>query len=144
MKDYVVHQKITLNAKPEVVWDALTNPDKTEKYFFNCRVLSDWKAGGPIIFKGKMFWVIPIEMKGEIVKITPNKLLKYTLKNGKGKDATTSTVTDELTYADGKTTLSITDDVGSGEGADKRYHRSVKGWHKILTGLKHFIADQPA
>ena len=80
-------------------------------------------------------------MKGEIIKATPGKLLKYTLKNGKGKSATTSTVTDELTYIDGKTTLSVTDDVGSGEGAEKRYHKSVKGWDKVLSGLKKLIVE---
>ena len=119
MKNHVVKKKITINAEPAVVWDALTNPEKTKQYFFNCRVISDWKAGSPITFKGRMFLIIPIEMKGEIIQATPGKLLKYTLKNGKGKSATTSTVTDELTYIDGKTTLSVTDDVGSGEGAEK-------------------------
>jgi len=139
MKDYTVHQTITLNAEPATVWDALTNPEKTKEYFFNCRVLSDWKAGSPITFKGRMFWIIPIEMKGKIIKAQPGKLLKYSLKNGKGADATTSTVTDELTYENGKTTLSISDNVGDGEGAEKRYHRSVKGWHKVLKGLKELV-----
>ena len=78
-------------------------------------------------------------MKGEIVKAEPGKILKYTLKNGKASEASTSTVTDELAYADGKTTLAITDDVGSGEGAEKRYHRSVKGWNKVLKGLKELV-----
>ncbi len=139
MKSYVVSQTTTINADPALVWDALTNPDSTKQYFFNCRVISDWKVGSPITFKGWMFWVIPITMKGEIVKVIPNKLLKYTLKNGKGASATTSTVTDELTLVDGKTKVHITDDVGEGEGAEKRYHRSVKGWHKILKGLKEFV-----
>jgi uncharacterized protein YndB with AHSA1/START domain len=139
MKDYTVHQKITLNAEPSVVWDALTNPEKTKEYFFNCRVISDWKAGSPITFKGRMFWVIPIEMKGKIIKAEPGKLLKYSLTNGKGADASTSTVTDELTYENGKTILSIHDNVGHGEGAKKRYHRSVKGWHKVLKGLKVLV-----
>jgi len=141
VKSYVVHQQVVLNAEPETVWDALTNPEKTKEYFFNCRVLSDWEAGGSITFKGRMFWIIPIEMKGKIVKAEPGKLLKYTLKNGKGESASNSTVTDELSYKDGKTTLAITDDVGSGEGAEKRYHRSVKGWTKVLSGLKSYLAD---
>jgi uncharacterized protein YndB with AHSA1/START domain len=138
MKDYIVKKTITINAPAQIVWDALTDPEKTKAYFFNCRVLSDWKAGSPIVFKGRMFWIIPIEMKGTIKKITPGKLLQYTLSN-KGKS--TSTVTDELTETDGKTTLHITDDVGRGEGAEKRYHKSVKGWDKILKGLKDLVED---
>jgi uncharacterized protein YndB with AHSA1/START domain len=99
MKDYIVKKTITINAPAQIVWDALTDPEKTKEYFFNCRVLSDWKAGSHIVFKERMFWIIPIEMKGTIKKITPGKLLQYTLSN-KGKS--TSTVTDELTETDGK------------------------------------------
>lgn len=138
MKKYEVHQQIELNADAMTVWDALTNPEKTREYFFGCRVFSDWKPGSPITFKGRMFWFIPIQMHGEIIKVKPGKLLKYRLRN---KGGSTSTVTDRLEYQDGKTTLSIHDDVGAGEGAEKRYHRSVKGWHKVLTGLKDFLKE---
>jgi len=141
MKVYIVHQQIKLNATAEAVWDALTNPEKTKQYFFNARVISQWKEGGPITFKGWMFWIIPFEMKGKIIKAIPGKLLKYTLKNGKSEDASQSTVTDELTFKNGHTVLSITDHVGSGEGAEKRYHRSVKGWQKVLKGLKKLVEE---
>jgi uncharacterized protein YndB with AHSA1/START domain len=140
MKDYVVKKTIIINAPADAVWDALTNPEKTKEYFFKCRVFSNWKAGSPIVFRGRMFWIIPIEMRGVIKKATPGKLLQYTLNNGKGAKST-STVTDELTETDGKTTLHITDDVGHGGGAEKRYHRSVKGWDKVLKGLKELVED---
>lgn len=32
----------------EEVWDALTNPDVTAKYFFGTRVECDWEAGSPM------------------------------------------------------------------------------------------------
>jgi len=138
MKKYIVKKQIAITASAETVWDALTNPEKTKQYFFHCRVISNWQAGSPITFKGRMFWIIPVEMKGEIKKITPGKLLQYTLSN-KGTKGSTSTVTDELKFADGITTVSVTDDVGQGDGAEKRYKRSVKGWNKILNGLKEFV-----
>ena len=138
MKKYEVHQQLTLNADPMTVWDALTNPEKTKKYFFGCRVFSDWKPGSPITFKGRMFWIIPIKIRGKIIEAKPGKVLKYELHN---KAGSTSIVTDRLTTENGKTTLSIHDDVGMGEGAEKRYHRSVKGWHKILAGLKEFLKE---
>jgi len=141
MKEYVVKKHIAIKAPAKAVWDALTDPEKTKQYFFNCRVISNWKAGSPITFKGRMFWVIPIEMKGEIKKVEPGKLLQYTLSN-KGKEDSTSTVTDELKFAGGVTTVHITDDVGQGEGAEKRYKRSVKGWDKILKGLKELVETQ--
>jgi uncharacterized protein YndB with AHSA1/START domain len=138
MSQYIVRKQISLKASPGEVWDALTNPEKTKKYFFHCKVYSDWQPGSPIRFKGRIFLVKKIEMKGRILKAEPGKILQYRLENGSdGK--THSVVTDELSYADGQTTLSITDDVGSGEGAEKRQRRSEKGWDKILAGLKDLI-----
>ncbi|MFD0939747.1 SRPBCC domain-containing protein [Pedobacter boryungensis] len=140
--EYVVKQNIKINAKPAQVWDALTDPKKTKKYFFNAKVLSKWKEGSSITFKGRMFLIIKFEMTGKILEIKPEKLLKYTLRNGSDKKSNSfSTVTDKLTYSKGVTTLSITDDVGKGEGAEKRYKRSTKGWKKVLKGLKKLVEE---
>jgi len=138
--EYVVKQNIKIKAKPTQVWDALTNPEKTKEYFFNAKVFSNWKEGSKITFKGTMFLIIKFEMIGKILDIKPEKLLKYTLKNSSDKKGKSfSTVTDTLTYAKGITTVSIIDDVGQGEGAEKRYKRSTKGWKKVLKGLKEVV-----
>ena len=139
MSNHIVRKQIMLKATPEQVWDALTNPEKTKEYFFHCGVYSDWQVGGDITFKGKIFLIKNIEMHGKILRIEPNRLLEYTLKNGDDEDGSTSTVTDELSYTNGITTLSISDDVGAGEGAEERYERSEKGWDKILNGLKELV-----
>jgi len=139
MKEFIVKKSITIKAPASEVWDALTNPEKTKQYFFHCKVHSSWKKDSSITFKGRMFWIIPIEMNGTIEKIEPGKLLKYTLANASDKSGTKSVVTDELNYAHGETELTITDDVGQGEGAEKRYNRSVKGWDKVLKGLKELV-----
>ena len=78
-------------------------------------------------------------MSGTILEVEPLKLLKYNLKNS--KSSSTSTVTDQLSYEKGITTLSITDDVGQGKGAEKRFERSMKGWDKVLRGLKEFVEN---
>ncbi len=137
MGHFVVNKDIRIKAEPSTVWDALTNPLKTRKYFFNCKVVSNWHVGDPITFKGRMFLIIPIEMNGRIQEIEPGRLLKYTLENR--HSGTFSTVTDRLNYEDGETVLSISDDVGEGDGAEQRYNRSQKGWDKVLTGLKNLL-----
>ena len=137
---HIVKNEIDIKGEPAAVWEALTNPWLTKKYFYGSMVYSDWQPGHSIVFKRKFLWK-KIEMKGEIIQIEPGKLLQYTLHNSAGKNgtATTSTVTDVLTFENGITKVSITDDVGTGEGADKRYKRSVKGWNKILKGLKKTV-----
>ncbi len=142
MGRFVVYKNISLKAPPYEVWDALTNPEKTKKYFLNCEVLSDWKAGSPIIFKGKIFLIKNIELHGEILKIKPQKFLQYTLNNRAGDRNLFSTVTIKLRYEYGETTVSISDDVGEGEGAQKRYRRSAKAWNKVLEGLKEVVEEE--
>ena len=143
MNEYVVKKSITIRATNGEVWEALTNPKITKKYFFNCGVFSTWKEGESITFKGRILWVKKIEMTGRIVRIDPGRLLKYTLQNGNSNEADSfSTITDELKFHHGETILSITDDVGQGDGADKRYRRSMKGWDKVLKGLKAIVEER--
>lgn len=35
---------------PEKLWDALTNGDLTERYFFGSRIQSDWKEGSEVTY----------------------------------------------------------------------------------------------
>ena len=120
MEQHVVSAQITINAPQAAVWDALTNPAKTKKYFFGCGVFSTWQPGSPIEFKARILWLFSFGIKGTVLEIDPGNRLKYELEN-KGKAHCNSTINDTLSYSDSITTLSITDDVGTGEGAEKRY-----------------------
>lgn len=141
MNEFIVKKQVTIEASPSKVWDALTDPAKTKKFFFNCEVISSWKVGSPITFKGKIFYIKKIEMTGEILKIEPGRFLQYTLKNG-NSDSSISTVTDELISDNEKTILKISDDVGQGKGAEIKYKRSLKGWDKILMRLKELVENE--
>ncbi|MCC3374515.1 metalloregulator ArsR/SmtB family transcription factor [Cohnella sp. REN36] len=39
--------RIAIKAKPEQVWQALTDPAKTSKFWFNCAIRSTWEANAP-------------------------------------------------------------------------------------------------
>jgi uncharacterized protein YndB with AHSA1/START domain len=39
--------RIAIKAKPEHVWQALTDPAKTSKFWFNCAIRSTWEIGSP-------------------------------------------------------------------------------------------------
>src|SRR6266496_2985094 len=40
-----------IQATPEQIWQALTDPSLTEQYFFGTRVESDWGNGAPIRYR---------------------------------------------------------------------------------------------
>lgn len=143
MQEFIVKRKIAIKAEPSAVWYALTNAEKTRKFFFNCDVFSDWRVGSIITFKGKKFLIKKIELKGIILRIEHERLLQYTLKNNNNNCDSVhfSTVTNELTYENGETTLTITDDVGKGEGAEDRYKKSEKDWNKVLKSLKEVVEE---
>lgn len=142
MENYIVQKSVWLNAQPDVVWDMLTNPEKTKQYFFHCKVFSDWKPGSSIVWRGRIFLVKKIEFKGEIIEAAPEKILKYKLHNSHGNDDSTSVVTDTLLAENGGTLLTITDDVGQGTGAKERYERSMKGWDSVLKRLKKVVEKE--
>ena len=139
---FVVRKSVTIHATPLEVWEALTRPDLTKRYFFGWRVDSDWTPGSPISFKRKILWK-KVEFKGEVLEVHPQRLLRYLLKNTKGPDdpANQSIITDELHPCEEGTVLSVTDDVGSAEGAEKRLKKSEKAWDKVLHGLKTFLEE---
>jgi uncharacterized protein YndB with AHSA1/START domain len=72
-----ISRQFVLNAKPEEVWEALTNAELTKQFFFNAQVQSEWQKGSPITWtgtkKGKLF-----QAKGSVIVFEKNKQLKHT------------------------------------------------------------------
>lgn len=54
MNELQVKKTIILNAEISTVWDALTKPQWTKRYMFGVEVISDWKVGSPILWKGRL------------------------------------------------------------------------------------------
>ncbi|KZE69037.1 hypothetical protein AWM68_01860 [Fictibacillus phosphorivorans] len=66
-----------IEAEAEKVWEALTNGDLSEQYFFGSRVESDWKEGSRITYSrgGKVTdW-------GEIITFNPHEKLSFSWNN---------------------------------------------------------------
>ena len=103
--------RITMRASAEKVWEALTNPEIVKQYLFGTEVISDWKVGSPIRYKG-LWKDKPYEDKGTILELIPNKLLKTTYWSGfsEREDIPENylVVSYQLEAADGETTLTIT------------------------------------
>jgi uncharacterized protein YndB with AHSA1/START domain len=144
MDKLVVKNSILINAPVATVWDALVNPDQTKKYMFGCETVSDWKVGSPLLWSALYEGKETVFVKGIIIDIVPQKLLKYTVidPNAAMADIPENylNVTYELSGLDDKVELTVTQDgFESADDGEKRYqdvHNNGEGWNPILVQIK--------
>jgi uncharacterized protein YndB with AHSA1/START domain len=142
-----VISKITMNAPASKVWDALTNPEQTKKYMFGCETVSDWQVGSPLLWRADYEGTPTVFVKGEIVKIVPEKLLAYTTfdPNSTLEDITENylTVTYELAAENNQTHLTVTQgDYSRVADGERRYNEAYnggEGWNPILMEIKKLV-----
>src|SRR5205807_3496978 len=64
-KNLVAKASVVIDAPAAAVWDALVDSSALKEYMFGSTVISDWKKGSKIVFKGE--WQgKPYEDKGVI------------------------------------------------------------------------------
>ena len=138
-KDLVAHASVVVAAGKDKVWDALINPETIRKYMFGTNVVTDWREGSPIVWKGE--WQgKPYEDKGEIRRITPQQSIQYThfspMAGLPDKPENYHTVTIELKPEGNHTRVSLSQDKNPTEEA--REH-SQKNWEMMLASLKKLL-----
>jgi len=141
-KELFLKKEITINAPVSKVWEALTKPELTRKYMFECDAISEWKKGSPLIWQGHQDGRVYV--KGSIVNIEPQKLLQFTTfdPNSKLPDIASNyvTVTYKLSSENGKTKLTVTDgDFAKVDDGEKRFQESIGGWEATLPKLKETV-----
>jgi uncharacterized protein YndB with AHSA1/START domain len=130
----------SIDAPVARVWRALVTPEDIKRYMFGATVVSDWKVGGPIVWKGE--WQGKhYEDKGRILRMEPERLLSYThfspLAGLPDEPENYHTVTIELaTQGRGRTLVTLTQDNNANEEA--RAH-SEENWRHMLDGLKRVV-----
>jgi uncharacterized protein YndB with AHSA1/START domain len=139
MAGYVATAQIEIDASPDRVWSALTDPEQIEKYMFGSRVETDWKPGSPIVWKGE-YEGKRYEDKGEIVEIEPKRRLKVThfspLSGQEDVPENYHTLVYELDEHDGHTRVSLSQD---GNASEEAAEHSKANWQTMLSGLKNLI-----
>jgi uncharacterized protein YndB with AHSA1/START domain len=124
-------------SSPERVWEALTNAALTEKYWAGRDIVSNWKPGASVQMlkaDGSVDW------EGEIIAITPRRLLAYTFlaprfeARSPGKP---TRVTIELTQQDTAVRLTLTHE--GFEPESKSFEGISEGWPAILSSLKSLV-----
>ena len=148
-KEMKVEDTISIDAPVEKVWEALTSPEWTKKYMFNCAVESDWKPGSPVLWKMQHEGQVIIPVKGNVEDIDPGRRLKYSVidPNMGIEDIPENYL--HVTYIlDGdksRTTLTVIQDgyEHAAKGAE-RYDEAVKGggWSSILVEIKRLLEEK--
>ena len=133
---------IEINARISEVWEALTDPAKIKQYMFGTNVISDWKEGSQIKWKGE--WQGKLyEDKGKILKFKPENSLAYShfspLSGLQDIPENYHTVTIDLFETKGETRVLLLQDNNPTESA--REH-SEQNWNMMLESLKKFIENK--
>ncbi len=144
MKELIVRSSIAINAGAAKIWDVLTNPEQTKKYMFGCETVSDWQQGSSLLWRGTYEGKEMIFVKGYILEIVPNRLLKYSVidPNAAYPDVPENYLSVEyiLEQQKGAIVLSVIQDgfEGAAEGR-KRFEETYnngEGWKPILVQIK--------
>jgi uncharacterized protein YndB with AHSA1/START domain len=142
MADHVATAETEIDASPEQVWSALTDPDQIRKYMFGSQVETDWQRGSAIVWKGE-YEGKKYEDKGEILEIEPERRLKMThfspLSGQEDVPENYHTVVYELEGDGEKTRVSLSQDNNASE---EEAEHSQANWEKMLSGLKQVVEDR--
>ena len=147
MEKKIVKNSITINASIQKVWDVLVNPEQTKKYMFGCETVTDWKVGSELLWRGNYEGKEMVFVKGFILEIQPEKLLKYTVIDPNATYPHTPenhlNVLYELIYSNNQTTLTVSQDgfetAADGEKRFTDVSNNGDGWNPILKLIKGVV-----
>jgi uncharacterized protein YndB with AHSA1/START domain/DNA-binding transcriptional ArsR family regulator len=129
---------VYIRAPREKVWDAITRPEFTHKYFFGSEPTSTWKTGARLLWTehgtGREL------VDGEVVEIDRPRRLVHTWIVKYDENLTAegpSRVTYELEETDGVTKLTAVHD--NFPAGSKVYDNVAGGWMLVLSGLKTLV-----
>jgi uncharacterized protein YndB with AHSA1/START domain len=121
------------------VWAALVTPAMIREYMFGTNVVSEWKVGAPIVWRGE--WQgKPYEDKGQILQLEPEERLQYShfspLSGQPDVPENYHTVTVELTPSGTGTRVTLTQDKNA---SDEEREHAEQNWSMMLDSLKQFV-----
>jgi uncharacterized protein YndB with AHSA1/START domain len=130
---------VFIRATPEQVWEGITKPDFTMKYFHGSRIESTFEQGAPYLsLTGDGDQKL---IEGEVLESDPPRLLKTSwraLFDPELAEESHSRVTWEIEPQEGGVTkLTVTHD--QLEAAPKTAASVAGGWEYVLSGLKTLL-----
>jgi len=140
-ENLIAKSTLNINAPASKVWDALINPVMIKQYLFGSDVISDWREGSPVIYKGNYLGK-EFEDKGKVLRMDPEKLLVMThwspLSGTPDLPENYHTVAYELTTIPNAIQVTISQDNNASE--EERL-QSEKFWTTVLEGMKKLLEN---
>ncbi len=129
--------EVYIRTTKEKLWQAITDPAFTRRYYYDTAVESDWKVGSPITYRSADHQAV---LDGKILAIEPGKKLVTTFvmaMDPEAKKDRPSRVTFEIEPLGEVCKLTLVHDDFDGE---TRTFKSVEsGWTPVLSGLKTLL-----
>lgn len=133
---------IHINAPSSEIWEALVNLEIAKKYFFGAEIVTDWKEGSPIKFKGE-FKGNKYEEKGVLLNVNPNSILQYShwshFDGLADEPHNYRTWTFEIIEDNSTNLLSISED---NIPTEKQKNRSDEFWEEVLIKIKSLVENK--
>lgn len=136
--------RTTINAPPTAVWKALTNASSLKQFFFGSDIVTDWRIGSPIRFRGD--WKgKPYEDKGTIQSFDVDRRLAFThwspLSKLEDKPENYHIVSFDLRPVNGGTEVVLTQtNQSDSEPLTPEIRKEYeKNWTMLLDGLKKVV-----
>jgi uncharacterized protein YndB with AHSA1/START domain len=140
-KGLIARATITFEVPGERVWQSLVDPAAIKAYMFGADVVSEWRQGGAIVWRG-VWQGRAYEDKGTILDVQPGRRLQYShfspLSGMPDAPENYHTVTIELSPDGARTRLVLTQDNNATE--EERGH-SQANWEAMLGGMKRYLEE---
>ncbi len=132
--------QIYIQATPELVWQAITDPDMTQHYYFGMRIESDFVPGSRYVYRTADGSPM---LDGTIVESDPPRRLVMTLNPvsmGEGLKTPVSRVTWEITPYEDQSKLTL---IHEGLDFDSELGQGVQdGWTQGISAMKTYLETQ--
>jgi uncharacterized protein YndB with AHSA1/START domain len=135
---------VVVSASRDRVWDALTKPDIVKQYFFGTNLVTDWKVGSPLYFRGE--WEgKAYEDRGTVLSFQEGTSLSFDYWSGfsglEDRQELRQIIRYDVEETDGRVKVSVHQ---SNVDTQARADHSAKNWSGVLEGLKKLVESDSA
>jgi uncharacterized protein YndB with AHSA1/START domain len=130
-----------VQASPTSVWEAITNPDLVQKYFFGTRLDTDWRVGSDLTFRGE-YQGQAYEDRGTVLRFEPERGLAFdywsSFSGTEDVKERRQIVRYDLEPEGSGVRVTVEQ---SNIDSEERAAHSAKNWQLVLDGLKKLVEE---